>query len=135
MKKYVVPVAVRFAALLATWAVPLVLMELLPSSGDANIGLGVLVFAMVMGVAGIGGLLDGIRWSILRVAGVWLASGLLLGLVVPWLTVLSDGGDFDPAVVRADIAGTVPFVLVLVLLPAVAGGVLGRLVRPAPRSV
>lgn len=129
MRKYVVPVLLRSAALTALW----VGVPLLPGSEDP-LAAGLLTFFAIMGAAGSWALVDGLKWSLPRLAICWLCSGTLLGVVAPWLTALQYDG-IDLSAIGADTVDTLPLALGLVVVPAVAGGLLGLLLRPRTRPV
>lgn len=98
------------------------------NGGGANIGAGLIVFALIAAAAFLWGFVDGRRIPIGILAGVWLAVGATLGLAEPFLIAMSDG-ELDWSVVRSDLVTFVPFDLVLVGVPAIIGGALGLAAR------
>jgi hypothetical protein len=114
-------------------AAHLIINALPDDGGGANIGAGLIVFALIVLVAFLWGFVDGRRIPIGILAGVWLAVGATLGLADPFLIAMSDG-ELDWSVVRSDLVTFVPFDLVLVGVPAIIGGALGLAAGSATRD-
>lgn len=93
---------------------------LAPTSGDADIGKGLLAFLGIMTVSGVWALLDGIRHSPV----LWVVPWVLTALAVPvgWEILLNHGS--SDSLDR----GSIIFLAGLVLGPALAGGGFGWLV-------
>lgn len=109
-------------------AAHLIINALPDDGGGANIGAGLIVFALIVVTAFIWGFVDGGRIPISVLAAVWLAVGATLGVADPFLIAMS-GGELDWSVVCSDLVTFVPFDLVLVGVPAIIGGALGLAAR------
>lgn len=122
---------VRAAVFVGAWAVARGAVELLADdNADANIGAGLLAFLAVLVGAAIWGFLDARHgMPLARLALIWVAVGVTLGLAVPVITAVADG-DVDAGVIGSDLVGFVPFLTVLVAAPAVAAGLLGSRTTP-----
>ena len=124
-------VAVRFLALAAGLGLYYALLPwLFATGGGANIGAGLFAFAG-LGLAACGwGFVDGRRQPMDRLALTWAGAGLLLGLA--WavgLSVIEPGGA-SMSIALGNIAFLAPFGTVLVAVPALVGGAIGRGLRP-----
>ncbi len=113
--KIIIRAAVLGAALLLyTW-----LVVGHTSVGDDALGAGLLAFLLLVGTALVWGLVDGRALRLGRAALVWAAVSALLA--IGWTAVGALAGDTDPAFV--------PFVFLLVLVPAGLGAASGHLLR------
>jgi len=98
------------------------------SGGDANIGIGLLAFLLVVGAAAAWGWYDVSRMPYPVLAVTWGVVGLLMGLIVPLFTAVGDN-EFDVRVVASDIVTGMPFMPILIAGPAPVAGALGLLIR------
>jgi len=101
--------------------------------GDANIGIGLLAFALLFVAAGIGGLRDGLLHPLGEAVVVWCCTAVAVGLTAALLFTLAETGlDLDDLL--ADIAGIVVTVSILVAFPAVTAAAIGSAVAAARRQ-
>ncbi len=120
-------IAVRTAVLLGFDLVVLWMLYRFDNSPDANIGAGLLAFAGIMILCGLGGLYDGWRRGFGRVAVTWTATAVFTAIGMIAL--------FDPAlpidvdVFLSDVRDSGGFLIALVAIPALLGGGLAALVR------
>lgn len=120
-------IAVRTAILLGFDLGVLWTLYRFDNSPDANIGAGMLTFAGIMMLCGLGGLYDGWRRKFGRVAVTWSATAVLTAIGMIAL--------FDPAlpinvdVYLSDLRDSGGFLIALVTIPALLGGGLGALLR------
>jgi hypothetical protein len=115
----------RGAVLVASLATYFGVLRLLgDSAGDPNIGAGLLAFVLIVMVAGGWGFLDGRRLPLGRVVRIWAAAGTAVGLVQVGLVAWNDG-EWDGSVIAADLLVLFPFMVGLVLVPAVVGAAVG----------
>lgn len=95
---------------------------------DANIGLGLLVFAVCFVVAGLLGIFDGRRGSLRSLTPGWLlvagAVGVVGAVSVSGAGLLHGQGG-SAAVLLSDLVGVAPFLAALVALPALVGIAVG----------
>ena len=94
------------------------------SADDPNIGAGLLAFVLIVVVSGVWGFLDGRRLPFGRVVRVWVVAGAAVGLVQVGLVAWNDG-EWDGSVIAADVLVLFPFMVGLVLVPAVIGAAFG----------
>jgi hypothetical protein len=94
------------------------------SAGDPNIGAGLLAFVLIVVVSGVWGFLDGRRLPLGRVVRIWAVAGAAVGLVQVGLVAWNDG-DWDGSVIAADLLVLFPFMVALVIVPAVTGAAIG----------
>ena len=104
----------------------LILLWLNSEAAEDPLGLGLLVFAIYVVVALVWGLVDGIRHGFGSSVLVWLLVGLATGALVPLITVIDTG---ETSTLGADLANTVPFFTLLILIPAAVGIAVGAIVR------
>lgn len=122
-------ILIRASVLVAGWAVFfLLVMVSSTSGGDANIGIGLLAFLLVVGAAAAWGWYDVSRMPYPVLAVTWGVVGLLMGLIVPLFTAVGDN-EFDVRVVASDIVTGMPFMAILIAGPALVAGALGLLIR------
>jgi tryptophan-rich sensory protein len=97
--------------------------------GDANIGLGLLAFAVLMIASAAWALVDGTRRPFTAVAVVWLAVAAVisLGWTVTLAIAQADESMSTTDLLVAD-AGLVPFAFGLVVVPALLAGAVGQAV-------
>jgi len=109
-----------------TWLAP----RLMPD--DDGLGAGLLAFALLVVVAAIWGLVDGMRREFDRVALTWLVTGALVA--VGWsLGLAVNGADSSMStleLMRADVV-LLPFTFGLVVVPALVGGAIGQAFGPS----
>ena len=123
-------IALRAMALIgldlgASW-----IIGLLDDSGGANIGAGLLLFAAIMVLSGLGGLYDGWRLGFARTAVIWAATSVLVAV---GMIALVDGPlSFDADIFWSDLRDLGAFMTGLVLLPALFGGLITGLTRANP---
>lgn len=124
-------IAVRAGALGAAYAAYwlVVLFVLRDDTGDANIGVGLLAFGLLILAAGFGALRDGMRWRYADVAVVWCGTAVLVSLLAGVLTLLGEP-DLSAADRVSDLVGTGVFLSLLIGLPALAAGAIGSALRP-----
>lgn len=107
-----------------------------PTPLDADIGEGLLAFALVMGVAAVWGGWDGDRRGMGRTAVIWVPAGVITGAVMAFTSGLGDPGN-SLKLMLAELTGTGPFLAGLVVVPALAAAALGAAIRraavPTPR--
>ena len=110
----------------------LFLVTRLPLASEDGLGAGLLAFAGLVVASGAWALVDGVRHGA-RTALLWwalVAVALALGWwVVFGATQLDSSRSFTELLVSD--AGFIPFVIVLVLVPAAAGAALGSVARRA----
>lgn len=122
---------VRALAFVACAVAAHLIVGALPDDGGADIGAGLLVFALAALAATLWGFADGKRLPIGVLAAVWLAVGATLGAVEPFLISVSfdAADDFDWSVVRSDLVTFLPFTIFLVAGPAIVAGVVAYAAR------
>ncbi len=129
-------ILVRAVVLVAGWAAYSGLVfATAERGGGANIGAGLLAFAILALVSALWGFLDARRSDdVGRLAVTWGAVGVVMGLFAPLVAVVSE--PFDARVLALTVLTLLPFIAVLVLVPALAGGGLALLVgsRRAPAA-
>lgn len=122
-------IVVRSVALVVGWAAYTGLLSLVADGeGGANIGAGLLGFALVLLAAASWAFLDGRRNGLGWVSKVWVVVGAVLALFVPLMVAVTDG-TFDASVVLSDLLTVAPFILLLVTVPAVVAGAIGSQLR------
>jgi hypothetical protein len=99
-------------------------------SGGADIGAGLLAFAVLFLGAFAGGLLDGHRDPLRAAAMRWVAVAALVGVVETLLIPVRDGA-LDLSVLASDLAAVAPFLAVIVGSGAAVGVLIGGSVRNA----
>lgn len=121
-------IIVRVAAfVLGTIAFELAAPSLFPD--DDGLGAGLLYFLVLVVAAGLWALWDGVRWdATAAVVACWALVGVAVGIEAPVSIYLNEGRDAD--VFWSDLAALTPFITGLVLVPALVGLGLGRLLRP-----
>lgn len=99
------------------WVAVPALVGRFAEKGDANIGLGLLMFAALVVVGLVGGLVSGRAVGFGRAAGLWV---LLAGGVAVWTSyrLATEEGGFDGSVFGAELGSTGVFVGVLLAVPA-----------------
>lgn len=118
---------VRLAAVLGgTVLYTIAAVNLFPAE-DADIGAGLIYFALLLAVSAAWGLWDGFRAVTLPPVFVrWAVVAVVIGLVFPFRIWAEEGRDFE--VLRSDLAYLTPFVAGLVLVPAAVGIAIGHAV-------
>ncbi|MGZ4455889.1 MAG: hypothetical protein ACXVWV_07915 [Nocardioides sp.] len=118
------PVVVRTLALTVLY----VGAVLVSSRSTDALGVGLLLFLVLVAVALVWGVVDGRRLSAGRALLVWAVTSALMGVVVAVGSILNDSalgwGDLP-----GELGSDLPFVLVLLLVPAAVGIGVGALVR------
>ncbi len=104
----------------------LILAWLNSEAAEDPLGLGLLVFAIYVVFALGWGLIDGIRHGFGSSALVWLLVGLATGALVPVITAVDAGSMSGLA---DDLANTLPFFTILIVVPAAIGVAVGTAVR------
>ena len=123
-----VRILVRTTVLATGWVACLWgLAQVSNEDGGANIGVGLLLFALLTLVAGAWGAVDGARQAYDRVVITWVAVALLMAVLVPLFTYLRESGSAW-RVLLVDLAQLGPFIAVLITVPALVGALLGRAV-------
>lgn len=123
-------IAIRTGGLLGFHLLVLLLMWLLArdSTGGANIGAGLLAFALIIVISGLWGFYDGRRRGFGRLALIWVPTAVLTAVGMSLLFQSSLHIDVD--VFLSDLRDSGGFLILVVLLPAVLSGGLGALMRP-----
>ncbi|GGU13982.1 hypothetical protein [Nocardioides albus] len=111
---------VRLAALLGgSLLFSIVVTRLFPTE-DADIGAGLIFFALLLTVSGLWGLWDGYHASRLPVVFVrWAVIAVVVGLSGPVRIWVEEGRDLD--VLWSDLVNLTPLIAGLVLVPAAVG--------------
>ena len=122
LKKAVVRWVILGLGFVTYWL--LVRLLLAADAGDANIGIGLLAFGLLLVAAGVGGLMDGLRQPLGQAVVTWCCTAPAVGLTAAAPVMFEETG-LDLAVLLADLAGTAAFVSVLVAFPAVAAAAIG----------
>ena len=129
---HLLAVLVRLAALALGLAVFYVFLAGTAEKGDANIGAGLLAFGALI-VAGFAwSLYDGRRRGAPFAIVVWIA--VSAGLAIGWwiaLAAIERDASMSFGELLANDVGSVPFILGLVAVPAVAGAFIGGATRRA----
>jgi hypothetical protein len=103
------------------------------ASGDANIGVGLLLFALLASGVTAWAFIDGLRAEgFLTALLPWCLVAIALGVAVPVAVAVAEG--LRSRVLLEDLMGTVPFMLVLVLAPASLAVAVGRGIASSRRS-
>lgn len=125
--RHLVAVLVRLAGLgIALTAYTLAVVPLLAAAGDDGIGAGLIAFAALMVVGFVGALVDARRQGF-AIAVVWwvlVAAGLAVGWWIALAVPRDDSASFGELL--ADGAGSIPFTIGLIAVPAVIGALVGR---------
>lgn len=125
--RHLVAVLVRLAGLgLALTAYTLAVVPLLAEAGDDGIGAGLIAFAALVVVGFVGALVDARRQGFATAVAWWAA--VAVGLAVGWWIALAVPRDGSASFgeLLADGAGSVPFTIGLVAVPALVGAAIGR---------
>jgi len=122
LKKAAVRWVILGLGFVAYWLVVRFLMS--EGQGDANIGIGLLAFGLLLVAAGVGGLVDGFRLPAGQAVLIWCCTAPAVGLTVAAPLLVEETG-MDLAVLLEDLAGMVVFVSVLVAVPAVTSVAIG----------
>jgi hypothetical protein len=125
--RHVTAVLVRLAALGIALAVyTLVVAPLMADAGDDGLGAGLIAFAALVVVGFVGALVDARHHGFATAVAWWLA--ISAGLAVGWWIALAvpQDGSMSFGELLADGAGTIPFTIGLVAVPAVVGALVGR---------
>lgn len=128
-----VRIAVRTVVLVGIDVAALGLSSL-STSNDPNIGLGLIIFALIAVVSGAGGILDGRRYSFVAAAWPWLPIAALASFSMILATSFGEGITFGEKLSSAFTSlplyyELLPFLFCLVILPAIAGVALGSIFR------
>ncbi len=113
-------VSVRTAALLAVVVGVDAAAPMLFAHDDDGLGTGLSVFALLVALSALGGLVDGVRMPFARVVAVWVVCAFLVDLGV--VLVLGDGSGTDGGHASADVLEDGAFLAQLVGVPALLGG-------------
>ena len=95
-------------------------------AAEDPLGLGLLVFAIYVVIALGWGLVDGIRHGFGSSLLVWLLVGAATGALVPLISAVDAGTSSGLA---DDMATTLPFFTLMILIPAAVGIAVGAVVR------
>ena len=82
----------RASTLAIAWMLFYLVADEVSTRGDANIGLGLLAFGLLLVVAGIWGVVDGSRHAFPQVAITWGSVAVFMGVMVPVFTALTEAG-------------------------------------------
>ena len=94
-------------------------------TGDANIGVGLLMFGLLALTVTAWAFVDGFRSEGLLLALLpWVAVAFTVGVALPVAVAATE--DLDGEVLVGDLIGTIPFMIVLVLVPAALAVVVGK---------
>ncbi|MER7555707.1 hypothetical protein ABTZ46_02125 [Nocardioides sp. NPDC126508] len=125
---------VRLAALLGATLLYGVVAENLFPTEDANIGAGLIYFALLLAVSGIWGLWDGYHAKVLAPVFVrWALIAGVVGLSGPLQIWFEEGRDFG--VLWSDLWNLTPFLAGIVLAPAAVGIAIGYALSSGSRSL
>ncbi|MFI5623733.1 hypothetical protein ACIA03_09720 [Nocardioides sp. NPDC051685] len=125
---------VRLAAMLGGTVLYTIAMVNLFPSEDADIGAGLIYFALLLTVSGIWGLWDGYHAKALPPVFVrWAVVAVVIGLSGPFRIWFEEGRDFG--VLRSDLWNLTPFLAGLVLAPAAVGIAVGYALNSGGRSL
>ena len=122
----IVQFVVRTLVLTGLTALLIVLWLSSEETASDPLGLGLLVFAVYFVVSGVWGIVDGARHRFGPALLVWLLVGLTIGALIPFINVVEMGTTSD---LGADLAASVPFFTVLILVPAAIGLGIGAVIR------
>lgn len=129
-----VRILLRTAVLAAIWlAGVLGATQLGDRDGGANIGVGLLMFALLLTAAGAWGAADSVRQPHQQVVITWVAVAAAMGLLVPVSTYVAESGS-SWRVLVSDLIQVGPFIAALVAAPALLGGLLARSVSARRRG-
>jgi len=120
-------IAVRTAILLGFNLSALWMLGRFDNSPDANIGAGLLIFAGILMLGGLGGLCDGWRGGFARLTVTWSATAVLTAIGM--IAVIDPALPVDVDVFLSDLRDLGGFLTALVAIPALLGGALGALIR------
>lgn len=104
-----------------------------PTPLDADIGEGLLAFALLMAVAAVWGAWDGDRRGLARASAIWVPAGLITGAVMAFTIGLGDPGN-NLKLMLAELTGTGPFLAGLVVVPALLAASLAAAIRRGTAS-
>ncbi|NYF98525.1 hypothetical protein [Janibacter cremeus] len=120
-------IALRSMALIGFYLGASWIVGLLPGSGGANIGAGLLLFVVIMVLSGLGGLYDGRRAGFLRTVVIWAATSVIVAM---GMVALIDGfHPFDADIFWSDLRDIGALMVGLVVMPALLGGLITGLTR------
>jgi hypothetical protein len=131
LKKVTIRWVVLGLGFLAYWLLVRVLLS--DEKGDANIGVGLLAFALLIVAAGIWGLRDGFLLALGEAALAWCGAAFAVGLTAASPLIFEDSG-LGLGVLLADFAGLVVIVSAMVALPAITGAAIGSAVATTRRQ-
>ncbi len=123
-------IALRATALIGFYLGMSWIVGLFPDSGGVNIGAGLILFVAIMVLSGLGGLYDGWRVGFLRTAVIWAATSILVA--VGMIALFGRLFPFDSDVFLSDLRDMGAFMVGLVVLPPLLGGLITGLVRVEP---
>ncbi len=126
-------VAIRAALFIALYLAITGLAAIGDSEGGANIGLGLLVFALNFLVALAWGARDGSVMPLWRVVVVWIAVALIVGVLTTAMFQMPPLG-FDASVFASDLREVMPVTAGLIALPAIGAGAITAFARRVPAS-
>jgi drug/metabolite transporter (DMT)-like permease len=118
---------VRVLAVLAAGGVGFFLLRTLfdNEQGDANIGAGLLLFGLLAVGVAVWAFVDGLRAESYAQALIpWVVVAAAVGVALPLGVTVTEDLDRDTLV--KDLAGTIPFMILLVLVPAALAVAVGR---------
>jgi hypothetical protein len=101
------------------------------TASDDPLGQGLTAFAVLVGVSALWGAADGWFLSTPAVVLVWVVTGVLVAVALPFTGQLGHG--FDLRVALSDLASGTAFIAGLVAVPGACTGAVVSLVRP-PRQ-
>ncbi len=125
--RHLVAVLVRLAALgVALAAYTLVVVPLMTEAGDDGLGAGLIAFAALVLIGFVGALVDARREGFAVAVAWWVvvAAGLAVGWWIALAVPQDDSMSFGELL--ADGAGSIPFTIGLVAVPAAVGALVGR---------
>ncbi|CAM3771236.1 hypothetical protein [Nocardioides zeicaulis] len=125
--RHLVAVLVRLAAVgIALTAYTLAVVPLLAEGGDDGLGAGLIAFAALVVAGFVGAWVDARRQGFLVAVGWWVV--VAAGLAVGWWIALAvpQDGSASFGELLADGAGSIPFTIGLVAVPALVGAAIGR---------
>jgi len=121
-------ILVRLAALaVVVIAYTSLVVPMMSEQGDANIGAGLLAFAIVIVISLIWSVVDGRRAGLAPTAVRWAIVAVVLSIGWVLLLVVVEGDDSMTTREAVGAAfGLVPFTIVLVLVPSLVGAAIGQ---------
>ena len=130
---------VVIAALLraSAFAALFVVARFFPKPEDvvgANVGLGILLFALYVFLSALWSFADGLAKPLRQNLTVWLLTAVVVGVAQPFLSILEPGAT-SWSVIASDLAMVTPFIAALVALPSsLAAWLVAKWVSMDPES-